>query len=276
MPRIAEIDTKEIFVRSSLPDTDYVANPYVGCRFGCAYCYASFMGRFVKERTTDWGEYVYVKRNAIEVGRLQLARWRRRGFSPSLLFSSVTDPYQGVERKFQLTRGILQALIDSDYPGKVSILTKSPLVLRDSALIGRLQNAEVGVTITTTDNALSRALEVRAPAATSRLETLTGLVDRGVRTYAFIGPLLPEYRNNPSALSNILRAIANTGTRSIYIEELNVSPRIRQRYEKFERRTSFAPPQSPFRIDDLLAEHGLELRLGRVLEHKPPSTLRSA
>jgi DNA repair photolyase len=274
MPRIGEIDAREIFVKSALPDTDYVANPYVGCRFGCAYCYASFMGRLVNEKITNWGQYVYVKRNAVETGRLQLARWRRRDFSPSILFSSVTDPYQGVERKFQLTRGLLQVLAESDYAGKISVLTKSPLVLRDSDLIRRLRNAEVGITITTNDDALSRALEVRAPTATRRLETLAGLVDRGLRTYAFLGPVLPNYWNDPGALSDLLRAIAGTGTRSIYVEELNLSPRIRQRYEKFEPRTPPASSGSSVRILDLLAKYGLELRLGKVLQHPPSNRFR--
>lgn len=274
MPRINQIDAQEIFVKSALPDTDYVANPYVGCRFGCAYCYASFMGRLVNEKVTDWGEYVYVKRNAVETGRLQLARWRRRDFSPSILFSSVTDPYQGVERKFQLTKGLLQLLADSDYAGKISVLTKSPLVLRDSDLILRLRNAEIGITITTNDDALSRALEVRAPTAARRLETLARLVERGLPTYAFLGPVLPSYWNDPDALSDLLRAIAGTGTRSIYVEELNLSPRIRQRYQKFEQQTSAASSGSSVQILDLLARYGLELRLGKILKHPLPSRSR--
>lgn len=160
---IQEIKAKSVVVKSKLPDTDYVVNPYTGCEFGCLYCYASFMGRFVNEPIDNWGNYVYVKVNAVSVFENELRRWSPERRMASLLLSSVTDPYHGVESTYRLTRGILEILARETYPGVVSILTKSPLVLRDVDVLRRIPHLEVGMTVTTTDDQLSRFLEVRAP-----------------------------------------------------------------------------------------------------------------
>jgi DNA repair photolyase len=104
---VKEIEAKTVLVRSKLPDADYVVNPYTGCEFGCQYCYASFTGRFVNEPVANWGNYVYAKVNAVPLFEVELQRMRRAGRAPSLLLSSVTDPYQGAEKKYRLTRGIL-------------------------------------------------------------------------------------------------------------------------------------------------------------------------
>ncbi len=175
--KIVERDAKSIIVPSRLPDADYVVNPYTGCQFGCLYCYATFTpevrgftSRFVNEPRSGWGSYVYVKKNAVELAMRQLEKWPPSKKEAVIMFSSVTDPYQGLERRYQLTRGVLQALVDARYPGLITILTKSPLVLRDVDLLERL-NAEAGLTITTADDQLSRLLEVTAPLASRRLDT---------------------------------------------------------------------------------------------------------
>ena len=85
--KIEEVPAKSILVASKLPDADYVANPYTGCQFACAYCYASFMGRFVNEPVTSWGGYVYVKANAVALAQTQLKRWSLRKRKSSILLS---------------------------------------------------------------------------------------------------------------------------------------------------------------------------------------------
>lgn len=95
---INEIQAKSIITKSKLPDTDYVVNPYIGCQFACLYCYASFMGRFVNESLENWGNYLYVKTNAAELFKVEYKRLKPiNNKSPSIMLSSVTDPYQGVE-----------------------------------------------------------------------------------------------------------------------------------------------------------------------------------
>ena len=279
--KVVEIEAKSILVRSKLPDAEYVVNPYTGCVFGCHYCYASFAGRFVGEPIGNWGNYVYAKINAVPLFEVELAKLRRAGRAPSILLSSVTDAYQGAEKKYRLTRGILEALAREPYPGVVGILTKSPLVLRDADLLATIPRAHVGLTITTTDDRLSRFLELRAPLASRRLETLAVLNSRGIETYAFVGPLLPHFRYDRGALDTLFAGLARAGVGSLYVEHINLRPYIQQRIQRALR---LAPPevQAVYRdarsdehrrvldtiVAELLAKHGLTLRLSRVLYHQ--------
>jgi len=279
--KVVETEARSILVRSKLPDAEYVVNPYTGCVFGCHYCYASFAGRFVGEPIGNWGNYVYAKINAVPLFEVELARLRRAGRAPSILLSSVTDAYQGAEKKYRLTRGILEALAREPYPGVVGILTKSPLVLRDADLLATIPRAHVGLTVTTTDDRLSRFLELRAPVASRRLETLAALNSRGIETYAFVGPLLPHFRYDRGALDALFAGLARAGVRSLYVEHINLRPYIQQRMQRALRS---APPevQAVYRdarsdehrrvldtiVAELLAKHGLTLRLSRVLYHQ--------
>ena len=279
--KVVETEAKSILVRSKLPDAEYVVNPYTGCVFGCHYCYASFAGRFVGEPIGSWGNYVYVKINAVPLFERELAKLRRAGRAPSILLSSVTDAYQGAEKRYRLTRGILEVLAREPYPGVVGILTKSPLVLRDVDLLAAIPRSQVGLTVTTTDDRLSRFLELRAPLASRRLETLAALNARGVETYAFVGPLLPHFRYDRVALDAIFSGLARAGVRSLYVEHISLRPYIQQRMQRALRS---APPevQAVYRdarsdehrqaldtiVSELLAKHGLTLRLSRVLYHQ--------
>ncbi|MBN2675801.1 MAG: hypothetical protein JXR30_00945 [Alphaproteobacteria bacterium] len=130
MTEIHEIESKSILTRSNLPDADFVINPYTeGCEFGCHYCYASFMCRYVGKDISEWGNFVHVKKNAVELLKKHLKHFK--SWDSSIFFTSVTDPYQGVEAKYKLTQQLLQVLSDHQYPGLISILTKSSLVTRD-------------------------------------------------------------------------------------------------------------------------------------------------
>jgi DNA repair photolyase len=279
--KVVETEAKSILVRSKLPDAEYVVNPYTGCVFGCHYCYASFAGRFVGEPIGNWGNYLYAKINAVPLFEMELAKLRGSGRAPSILLSSVTDAYQGAEKKYRLTRGILEVLAREPYPGVVGILTKSPLVLRDADLLATIPRAHVGLTVTTTDDRLSRFLEVRAPLASRRLETLAALNARGVETYAFVGPLLPHFRYDRGALDALFAGLARAGVRSLYVEHINLRPYIQQRMQR-ALRSATPEVQAVYRdarsdehrqaldmiVSDLLAKHGLTLRLSRVLYHQ--------
>ena len=147
----------------------------------------------------------------------------------SILLSSVTDPYQGVESKYRITREILRILADEKYPGQVSILTKSALVLRDIDILKQLTNCEVGMTVTTVDDALGRSLEVRATQSSQRLNTLLHLHDEGIRTYASVGPLLPHFRYRPELLDELFSKLAESKVDYIWVEHINLRSYIRKR-----------------------------------------------
>lgn len=275
-----EIEANSLINRSKIPSVDYVVNPYVGCVFGCAYCYASASGRRVGEPVSAWGDYLYVKTNAVEVVRKQLQRMgedKRRG---TLVLSSQTDPYQGHEKHYRLTRGILAELVEVRYPGTVRILTKSPLVTRDIDLLTALPDAEVGLTVTSTDDSVSRWLEVRAPLASRRLKTLAELHEAGVRTYAFVGPLLPHFLEEPQLLEDLLARLAETGVREVYMEHINLDPYIRRRMDEVlagepdqvrdayaRARTRTHREQLDELVGPLLAKHGLTLRFDEIVRH---------
>ena len=278
---VKEVLAKSVLVKSALPDADYVVNPYTGCQFGCLYCYASFMGRFAGEAVADWGEYLHAKINSAELFVKEVRKLARQESPPSIFLSSVTDPYQGPEKKYRLTRRILEALVDIQYKGLVGILTKSPLVTRDIDLFKALKNVEIGLTLTSTDDRISRFLEVRAPSATSRFRALKQLNDQGLRTYAFLGPLLPHFVHYESELEDLIAKTAETGVKSVYVEHLNLKPQVMARLiPKLNESTSFEKAvylgakgkehrqRLEILVTELLRKYDLRVRLNEVILHK--------
>ncbi len=277
---VKTITAKSILTPSKLPDTDYVINPYIGCSFGCIYCYASFMGRFVEKTAADWGNYVFVKINAPELLKKEVKRLKNKGKGKTILFSSVTDAYQGIEAKYKITRQCLKVLLNFGFAGTISILTKSPLVLRDLDILTRFQKTEVGLTITTTNDKISRYFERKAPTTSQRLKALKKLNQAGIQTYVFIGPLLPHFATNPNELNKLFSSIAQTGTKEIYAEHINLKPYIKTRLHQEMKDVSpkilskFYQSQSqPYRqhltqtVKKLAAQHHLLLRLNEVIYH---------
>lgn len=149
-----------------------------------------------------------VKINAPEILQKQL----KKAKIGRVMISSVTDAYQPIESKYKLTRQCLEILLQSQFP--VDILTKSPLVLRDTDLIKKFKDIEVGITITTNDEKISRVFEPNAPSIIARIRTLKTLHDNRIKTYAFIGPVLPM---NPESLSEKI----NPHVDSIIIDRMN-------------------------------------------------------
>jgi DNA repair photolyase len=195
---VNEITVKSILSKSGIPGADYCINPYIGCSHKCKYCYASFMKKYTGH-TEPWGSFVDAKINAPEILRRQL----KRAAKGNIIISSVTDPYQPLEGNYKLTRRCLEELLPYQFP--VDILTKSPLVLRDIDIFKKFNKLEVGITITTDDERIRKVFEPEAPSLEARINTLKRLHESGLKTYAFIGPLLPM---NPEALGErIIRSV---------------------------------------------------------------------
>lgn len=275
---IKEIEAKSILTKSKLPDTDYVVNPYTGCKFGCVYCYASFMARYVGKETSDWGNFVYVKTNANTLLREEIKKLKNNGKGVSIFFSSVTDPYQGLEAKHQLTRKCLEVLVDYGFEGTVSILTKSPMVTRDIDLFKKLKNLEVGLTITSTEDKISRFFEKNAPGVSQRFEALKELNESVIRTYAFVGPLLPSYINERDNLDILFKEIKEAGTTELYVEHINLSKYIYDRLkeeikdETVEMFNNSKKKEYREELDrivkELIRKYELKLKTGDTLYHK--------
>ena len=181
--KIKEIQAKNILSKSKV--YDWTINPYVGCQHGCIYCYAKFMKRFSGHKE-NWGEFVDVKINAPELLSQEIKK-KKKG---RVWVSGVCDPYQPVEKKYELTKKCLEILQRNNWP--VVIQTKSPLVLRDLELLKKFQKIEVGFTITTGDEKIKQIFEPRTSSIEKRVQALERLHQEGIKTYAMIAPLLPK------------------------------------------------------------------------------------
>jgi DNA repair photolyase len=216
--KVREIFSKTILTRTAISGFDYCINPYVGCGHGCQYCYASFMKRFTGHRE-PWGEFIDVKVNAPHLLRKQMKR-ARRGI---VALSTVTDPYQPLERIYQITRECLKVLLDNQFP--VNLLTRSPLCLRDIDLFKQFKKIEVGLSITTHDEKIKKIFEPHSPSIHSRVNTLKTLRKEKIGTYAFIGPMLPL---DPVPLVAMLDGFID----EVLIDRMNYPNKVKAIYRK--------------------------------------------
>ena len=265
---VKEIECKSVLTKSGIEGVDYALNPYVGCAHGCVYCYASFMKRFTGHKE-EWGTFVDVKVNAAEV----LARQMRRAKYGNIVSSTVTDPYQPLEERYEITRACLEVLTDYDFP--VSILTKSDLVLRDLDLFPCLKDVEVGFTITALDDEVQRVFEPHSPPASARLAALAELAGAGVKTWAFCGPLLPFLSDGEEQIDALFGDLARAGVSHIIVDSMKLSGaiwgkvrRVLERHypDLVERYRHIAADRRPYhetlmaRVHRLAEKHGLTWR----------------
>ncbi|UCF90167.1 MAG: radical SAM protein [Desulfobacterales bacterium] len=216
MVTVRDIQAKSVLNRSKIFDT--CLNPYTGCQVGCVYCYARlFVGRYTGHRE-PWGRFVDVKANAPEV----LGRQLQKAAKTTVWISSVCDPYQPIEARRRITRACLEKLAEKQFP--VNVQTKSHLVLRDLELLRQFRTIEVGLSITTDDERIARVFEPAASSVGRRLEALAKLRAAGIRTYAFVGPILP---GNPERLAHSLQARVDR----VLVDRMNYLGSIRRFYQ---------------------------------------------
>ena len=216
-------------------------NPYVGCEFGCTYCYARDTHRWVMERADNrpadglpaWEAFekeILVKSGVAEVLGRTLKPARLAG--QSLVIGTATDPYQPAERRFRLTRRILEVL--RSYHGlSIEIITKSPLVTRDLDLLQALsQQNEVNVNISlaTADPRLARRLELRSPVPAARLRALRRLTQGGVYAGLIVAPIIPGITDDWAGLARLMEAAKEAGARYVIGSALRLGPAARRRF----------------------------------------------
>lgn len=188
MPVIHEKQARSILSKASgFADAfDYTLNPYSGCAFGCTYCYAAFFAPDAEQQET-WGRWVTVKANALDLLR---KRRKRPLIGKSVYISTVTDPYQPVERKLELTRAILLELAQY-HDVRLMIQTRSPLVLRDLDVLRQFNRVRVNMTVTTDDERIRKLFEPACPPNPDRLDAIREVTAAGIPTSITMTPLLP-------------------------------------------------------------------------------------
>ncbi len=246
---IRETQAKSILNASKIHD--FCVNPYTGCGVGCLYCYARLFIPRYSGHTEPWGTFVDAKVNAPDVLRRQL----KRAKPGSVWVSSVCDPYQPAEERFGLTRRCLEALLEAGRP--VLIQTKSARALADLELIRRFPEARVTFSIATEDETIARRFEPGASSISERIAALARFHEAGIRTTAFIGPILP---GNPERLVERLAGVIDEAL----VDRMNYIYQVRGIYERLglgaaltdgfflERRERYARA---------LAKHGIAYQL---------------
>ena len=191
-PIIRKIEAKSVITKTDIPVCDYAVNPYVGCTHGCKYCYASFMKRFTNH-PEEWGTFLDVKYWPEITHPEKYA-------GKELFFGTVTDPYNPQEETFQRTRALLEQMQGSGV--RISIQTKSDLVLRDIELIRAFSDARVGFSINTLDEAFRADMD-NAVSIERRLAAMKALHDAGIRTTCFISPIFPGITDIPAIIDRV-------------------------------------------------------------------------
>jgi DNA repair photolyase len=206
--------TRKIITRNDSPDIsfDRSINPYRGCEHGCVYCFArpthAYLGL---SPGLDFESKLFMKPNAAELLERELSA---PGYVPKIIaIGTNTDPYQPIERRYQIMRRILEVLEHAGHP--VGIVTKSALVVRDLDILTRMAKRElvkVAISVTTLDAKLARAMEPRASTPPRRLEALRQLVAAGVPSAVLVAPVIPAL--NDTEIEHILEAVAAAGVRN--------------------------------------------------------------
>ena len=221
MVKIYEIKARSVIHKTKIPGADWGINYYHGCTHKCIHCYLKFLCRWRKQKE-KWGEFVDVKINAPEL----VARESKDKKGTAILCTGG-DAYQPIDKKYQLTRKVLQNLNPNL---KLSILTKSDLITRDIDLFKRFKNIELGLTITTLDENIKRVFEPFSPSSHARLKALKKLKQAGFYTYVFVGPIFPYLTD----LEEIFKKVSPFVDLFMF-EDLNLNPCRKEVFEAIKK-----------------------------------------
>jgi DNA repair photolyase len=199
-------------------------NPYRGCEFACKYCYARYTHEFMEMRDgLDFERKIYVKKHSAWLLRQELKQVRA---GQSIAIGTATDPYQPAEKRFGITRAVMEEF--ARHEGlSLGLVTKSDLIVRDVDLLQQISarnRLSIHMTITTTDTNLARILEPRAPRPDLRFNAVKKLVAAGISTSVNCAPILPGITDSPKDLESVVRAAAAAGARSVAAIPLFLKP----------------------------------------------------
>src|SRR5580700_10974252 len=260
----------------NLPFT-WAINPYRGCEFACKYCYARYTHEFMELRDgVDFERKIFVKQQAAALLQSELKKVKR---GEQIAIGTATDPYQPAERRFEITRAILEEL--ARHSGlEIGIVTKSNLVTRDAEILRRIgehNRISVNMTVTTVDAELARKLEPRAPRPDLRLEAVRQLNLAGVDAGVICAPVLPEITDRPRDLEALVKAAGEAGAKWIFANPLFLKPcsaaifmpfleenfpNLVQLYRTRYAKRAFLPKGYGQRLSLLMAAFGQKYKIG--------------
>jgi DNA repair photolyase len=245
---------RSIISSNDSPDLnfDQSINPYRGCEHGCIYCYARPTHCYLGHSAgLDFETKLYAKTNAAEL--LESAFAKPNYKVKTIAIGAVTDPYQPIEREFQITRAILQVVERVGHP--IGIVTKSALITRDIDILARLAKRDlvkVAISITTLDRHLARHMEPRASTPAKRLDAITKLSDAGVPISVLAAPIIPALNDNE--IERILTAARDAGAREAGYVLLRLPLEIKDLFREWLAAT--VPDRADRVINILQSMHG--------------------
>ncbi len=266
-----EIPVRQILNRCDNPRMPFrwTINPYRGCEFGCVYCYARYTHEFLELRDPmDFERRIFVKRMAADVLAHTLSRTPIG--NDAIAIGTATDPYQPAERKFGVTRAMLEVF--AQLAGlNLSITTKSTLVARDLDLLTRINSRShlsVNFSCITLNAELARALEPRAPRPELRLRTLALLTRAGIACNVLMMPMIPALTDAPRAIEAVIKAAREAGAASVGWRSLFLKPAAARRFLPFvrERFPELAPRIDSFYSRAVYAPTGYDEKLGATFD----------
>jgi len=210
------IQCKSAASPSKLPGLDWAINPYRGCSHKCAYCYAQDVTRF--ELARPWGEVVEVKTNIVQRLKKELEKGPKGVYG----IGTVTDAYQLADREHELTRDCLKLLRRAQ--ARISVLTKSDLVLRDMNILSSWEGAEVGVSIGILDDERASTVEPGAPSPRRRFDALAKLTDAGIDTFLMAAPILPGLSDKEDDIVGLVKMASDASVSRIMWDKFNPKP----------------------------------------------------
>ena len=210
-PLVRLVNVKNIINKTDVPAGDCAANPYVGCTHGCKYCYACFMKRFTNHNE-PWGSFLDVK----IWPQIKSQKYAYK----KLIIGTVTDPYNPQEAQYKRTYTLLKELVG--VPVRLTIITKSDLVLRDIDLLKSFANVRVGFSINTLDENFRGAMD-NASSIAKRLNAMKVLHEQGIRTACFISPIFPGITDVPAIIDEVKEYC-----QFIWLENLNLRGNYKQ------------------------------------------------
>jgi len=257
----------------------WTINPYRGCEFGCRYCYARYTHEFMEMRDgMEFEQKIYVKQHAAGLLRQDLHRVKPH---ESIALGTATDPYQPAERRYEITRGILEEF--SRHRGfELGIVTKSNLIVRDLDLllqVAQSNRLSIHITITTLDVNLARILEPRAPRPDLRLDVVRALAQAGIRVGISCSPVVPGITDSPVDLEALVRAAAESRADYVFANPLFLKPcsaavflpflqqnfpHLADNYWQRYQDRAFLPPAYAKRLSQLIARLREKYKLTRA------------